>query len=243
MPDDMTRLPETAPLTQSLPEQIAARLSERIVGGTYAPGQRIMEQAVAAEFAVSRGPVRETLRLLEKDGLVTILPRRGAQVTNLSIAEVREIFDIRAVLNGLRDRLIAEDHDRLRILPLLEAEVARLTRLSRAPGIGEDYVEAVSRLNRILASATSSRRLRAMLGSLGLQTLRYSQLGLSTPQRRKQSVQHWQRLVRAIRDGNGAAAERVAQQRVHDSRDAAIAQLQRLRPEAAAQKKKPNSAK
>lgn len=243
MPDDMTRLPETAPLTQSLPEQIAARLSERIVGGTYAPGQRIMEQAVAAEFAVSRGPVRETLRLLEKDGLVTILPRRGAQVTNLSIAEVREIFDIRAVLNGLRDRLIAEDHDRLRILPLLEAEVAKLARLSRAPGIGGDYVEAVSRLNRILASATSSRRLRAMLGSLGLQTLRYSQLGLSTPQRRKQSIQHWQRLVKAIRDGNGAAAERVAQQRVHDSRDAAIAQLQRLRPEAAAQKKKPNSAK
>ena len=49
----------TAPLTQSLPEQIAARLSERIVAGTYAPGQRIMEQTVAAEFAVSRGPVRE----------------------------------------------------------------------------------------------------------------------------------------------------------------------------------------
>ncbi|MDP1717102.1 MAG: GntR family transcriptional regulator, partial [Burkholderiales bacterium] len=176
MPDDMTRLPEAAPLTQSLPEQIAARLSERIVGGTYAPGQRIMEQAVAAEFAVSRGPVREALRLLEKDGLVTILPRRGAQVTNLSIAEVREIFDIRAMLNGLRDRLIAEDPDRLRVLPLLEAEVATLARLSRAPGAGDDYVEAVSRLNRILASATSSRRLRDMLGSLGLQTLRYSQL-------------------------------------------------------------------
>lgn len=242
MPDDMTRLPEAAPLTQSLPEQIAARLSERIVGSTYPPGQRIMEQAVAAEFAVSRGPVREALRLLEKDGLVTILPRRGAQVTNLSIAEVREIFDIRAMLNGLRDRLIAEDPDRLRVLPLLEAEVATLARLSRAPGAGEDYVEAVSRLNRILASATSSRRLRAMLGSLGLQTLRYSQLGLSTPQRRKQSVQHWQRLVKAIRDGDGAAAERVAQQRVQDSRDAAIAQLQRLRLEAATPKTKTGGA-
>ena len=98
----------SAPLTLSLPEQIAARLSERITAGVYAPGRRVMEQEVSDEFSVSRGPVREALRLLEREGLVTILPRRGAQVTQLSIAEVREIFDIRAALNGLRDRQIAE---------------------------------------------------------------------------------------------------------------------------------------
>src|SRR5687768_12783860 len=84
-------------LTLSLPEQIAARLSERIVSGACRPGQRIMEQALAAEFTVSRGPVREALRILERDGLVTILPRRGALVTDLSISEVKEIFDIRAM--------------------------------------------------------------------------------------------------------------------------------------------------
>jgi DNA-binding GntR family transcriptional regulator len=88
-PVNIAGVERSAPLTQSLAEQIAARLSEHILSGTYAPGQRIMEQTVASEFAVSRGPVREALRLLEKDGLVTILPRRGAQVTNLSIAEVR----------------------------------------------------------------------------------------------------------------------------------------------------------
>ena len=72
--DVLTQLRLGAPLTQSLPEQIAARLSERIVSGTYTPGQRVMEQAVAEEFEVSRGPVREALRLLEKEGLVMILP-------------------------------------------------------------------------------------------------------------------------------------------------------------------------
>ena len=81
----LAQLRQAAALTQSLPEQIAARLAERIVSGAYAPGQRILEQAVAEEFAVSRGPVREALRLLEKDGLVMILARRGAQVTNPSI--------------------------------------------------------------------------------------------------------------------------------------------------------------
>ena len=218
--------PRAAALTQSLAEQIAAQLSERIVTGAYAPGQRIMEQAVAAEFAVSRGPVREALRLLEKDGLVTILPRRGAQVTNLSIAEVKEIFDIRAVLNGLRDRQLAEDPERLRVLPALEAEVAKLARFARQSELGEEYIETVFRLNRLLTEVSRNQRLRTILDSLALQTLRYSQLGLSTPQRRRQSVQHWQKFVKAIRDGDGAEAERIAKQRVLDSRDAAIRQLE-----------------
>ncbi|HEX6005182.1 MAG TPA: GntR family transcriptional regulator [Burkholderiales bacterium] len=217
---------EGAPLTQSLPEQIAARLSERIITGRYAPGQRVLEQAIAAEFAVSRGPVREALRLLERDGLVTILPRRGAQVTNLSAAEVREIFDIRAQLNGLRDRELAEDPDRMQLLPALEAQVAQLTRCARQPAMGEAYVETVFALNRMLTHASRNRRLRTILDSLALQTLRYSRLGLSSPQRRRQSVQHWQKLVKAIRDGDGAAAERVARQRVLDSRDAAIRALE-----------------
>ncbi|HSN39541.1 MAG TPA: GntR family transcriptional regulator [Burkholderiales bacterium] len=224
----MTSMSDTAPLTQSLPEQIAMRLSERIVSGTYAPGQRIMEQTVAAEFAVSRGPVREALRLLEKDGLVTILPRRGAQVTSLSIAEVKEIFDIRAMLNGLRDRQIAEDPDRLQILPALEAEVAKLARFAREPGLGDDYVETVARIDQILTRASHNKRLKTIQGSLMLQTLRYRQLGLSTPQRRKQSVQNWQKLVKAIREGDGAEAERIARQRVLDSRDAAVQLLQGL---------------
>ena len=224
----MTSMSDTAPLTQSLPEQIAMRLSERIVSGTYAPGQRIMEQTVAAEFAVSRGPVREALRLLEKDGLVTILPRRGAQVTSLSIAEVKEIFDIRAMLNGLRDRQIAEDPDRLQILPALEAEVAKLARFAREPGLGDDYVETVARIDQILTRASHNKRLKTIQGSLMLQTLRYRQLGLSTPQRRKQSVQNWQKLVKAIREGDGAEAERIARQRVLDSRDAAVQLLQSL---------------
>jgi len=218
-----------APLTQSLPEQIAAQLSRRIVSGAYGPGQRILEQAVAAEFAVSRGPVREALRLLEKEGLVTILPRRGAQVTNLSVDEVREIFDIRAALNGLRDRQLAEHPARLAFLPRIEAEVGKLARLARGAGDGARYVETVFGLNRLLNEATPNKRLSSILGSLALQTLRYSRLGLSTPERRRQSLKHWQQLVRAIREGDGKAAQLAAERRVRDSRDAAIELLQKNR--------------
>ena len=216
-----------APLTHSLAEQVAARLSDRITAGIYAPGRRVLEQEVSAEFAVSRGPVREALRLLEKDGLVTILPRRGAQVTRLSIAEVREIFDIRAALNGLRDRQVAESADRERVLPALEQAVGALERLTTDPSRADEYVEAVFELNNLLNDAAPNRRLRAILASLALQTLRYSRLGLSTPERRAQSVKNWRRLVNAVRDGNGVEAQRAAVQRVSDSRDAAIRELQK----------------
>lgn len=215
----------SAPLTQSLPEQIAARLSERIMSGTYAPGQRIMEQAVAAEFEVSRGPVREALRLLEKDSLVVILPRRGAQVTNPTIEEVNEIFDIRAMLNGLRDRLIVEGPQRKQLIPLLEPEIASLEQAANAPGSGDYYIEIVLRLNRLLTQAISNQRLQTILGSLAVQTVRYTRLGLSTPERRRQSVLHWQNLLDALRTGDGDAAEQIARQRVLDSRDAAVALL------------------
>ena len=225
----LAQLRQAAALTQSLPEQIAARLAERIVSGSYAPGQRIMEQAVAEEFAVSRGPVREALRLLEKDGLVMILARRGAQVTNPSIEEVNEIFDIRAMLNGLRDRMIAESPQRADLLPMLEVDIARLAETAAMPGPGDDYIDIVLRLNRLLTQASGNRRLQTILGSLAVQTVRYTRLGLSTPQRRLQSVRNWQSLLQAIRNGDGDAAERIARQRVIDSRDAAIELLRAQR--------------
>jgi DNA-binding GntR family transcriptional regulator len=212
-------------LTSSLPEQIATRLSERIVSGALKPGQRIMEQALASEFMVSRGPIREALRMLERDGLVTILPRRGAIVTNLSIDELKEIFDVRAMLNGLRDRLIAEHAERDKLLPTLETELAKLTRYAADAKKGQQYVETVWTINRVLTEACPSARLRSILDSLSRQTLRYSQLGLGTPERRRESVQHWQNLVEAIRKGDGAAAERIARERVTDSRDGAIRAL------------------
>jgi DNA-binding FadR family transcriptional regulator len=100
--------------------------------------------------------------------------------------------------------------------------VSRLGRCARAPELGEQYVETVLQINRLLNRATPNRRLSNYLSSLEQQTTRYSRLGLSTPERRRQSVQRWQKLLRAIRAGDGEAAERIARERVLESRDAAI---------------------
>ena len=191
-----------------------------------------MEQAVSAEFAVSRGPVREALRLLESDGLVTILPRRGAQVTTLSTEEVREIFDIRASLNGLRDRQIAESPERDRVLPMLEEEVEQLARLARDPKRGGRI-----RRDRIPPEPSAQRRRAQPAAARDPVVARAADAALFAPgtvdTRAPAPVGgNWQRLVKAVREGDGLEAQRAAEQRVLDSRDAAIAELEKRDDEA-----------
>ena len=94
----------------TLPEQIAERIFERIASGEYAPGARIREATLAVQFDVSRAPVREALRILENDSVVRILPNRGAHVTQLSVKEVSDIFEIRRKLSGaMVSRLTVEE--------------------------------------------------------------------------------------------------------------------------------------
>lgn len=80
-------------------------LRARIVSGELSAGTRIDQDALATEFAISRMPVREALRALDAEGFVTLIPHRGAIVSSLSPAEIEEIYQMRAVLEGLASRL------------------------------------------------------------------------------------------------------------------------------------------
>lgn len=210
----------------SLAEQIAAHLADMIVKGGYEPGARVHEMTVSAQFKVSRGPVREALRILEKEGLITILPRRGAVVTNLTIDEVRDIFEIRSVLLGLAARRIAlardgEFADRLR------AGVRNLESLAASEDEEslDAYVAAVQELGFMLSASTGSDRLASMLYSLFHQTVRYSRLGLSTRQRRAQSVETWKTILRSIDDGDADSAEATARTLIENSKNQAMKML------------------
>ncbi|MFE7030672.1 GntR family transcriptional regulator [Streptomyces sp. NPDC057621] len=87
-------------------------LRQRIVEAELRPGQRLVERDLAAELEVSRIPLREALRLLEADGLVLLVPHRGALVAPFTPADVRNLFDVRESLESLAARLAAERTDR-----------------------------------------------------------------------------------------------------------------------------------
>lgn len=215
---------DSADPTLSVPEQIAARVGDRIVDGRLAPGTRIGEQELADEFKVSRGPVREAIRILEREGLATILPRRGAVVTELSAQEVRELFEIRAGLFDIVARKIAQTRDP-EILALMRAGVTRLEALATDPAGGDAYAETTYRLMLLAARACGNARLARMLGALSLQTLRYSKLGLASVERRQRSVKSWKQAQLALERGDVEQLIELTRQRIEQSGDEAARRL------------------
>lgn len=104
---------------KTLADAVRARLTEQIVTGALAPGTRLDEHALAAQFDVSRTPVREALRQLAASGLVEWRPRHGAVVARISVHQMVEMFEMMAELEGFAGRLAARrmtDDDRQALL-------------------------------------------------------------------------------------------------------------------------------
>jgi DNA-binding GntR family transcriptional regulator len=83
---------------QSLPEAVTASLRERILNGDFKEGDQLIQDAIAAEYECSRMPVREAFRQLEAAGLIVMKVHKGAVVTSLPTEQIRELFDLRALL-------------------------------------------------------------------------------------------------------------------------------------------------
>jgi len=99
-PNPLIRDP-LAPNRRSLSDDVVVRLRGEIVRGTFAPGERLNEVALAEAFDVSRGPIREALTILEREGLLTVEKHRGARVTLLSRNDIDEIYELRLALERL----------------------------------------------------------------------------------------------------------------------------------------------
>ena len=108
----------------SLPEAIFRHIGQAIVEGRLRPNQRLVEMQLCQEFGCSRSPLREAIRMLAAEGLVTLSPRRGARVAELTLKTLRDVFEVRILLEGLAARLAAEHRS--------EDEVAELRKMSES---------------------------------------------------------------------------------------------------------------
>jgi DNA-binding GntR family transcriptional regulator len=205
---------------QTLTDQIAERIYAGIVAGEYAPGERIREEELAALFGVSRGPIREALRILEKDAVVRLLPNRGASVTPLSIKEVNEIFEIRKLLAGATIRRLGAA-DRA-FLAQLEERVSQLEALvPRADGQAA-YIAGTVALALDLAEASGNERLAQIMESLARQSGRYTQLVLATPERRRESARNWRTMLTAMSANRIDEAASAVEKLIDDARREAV---------------------
>lgn len=203
---------KTPTRTFTLPEQIAENVAEAIIAGTYPPGSWIAEQDLADQFGVSRGPIREALRILEKESLVQIVPRRGTMVTHLSRREVENIFSIRAALMALAGRQTAEQ-----LTPEVEEEFAEsgrnLERLAQGPDVHE-FLRYAYRLSMLLARTSNNARLYELILSMARQTLPLTRMALDNRENRKTWAKNWRAIVAAIQEKDPEAAEKAARRLV-----------------------------
>ena len=212
-----------------MPLQIADALAVDIIQERYAPGDRLNEVHIAAQWGVSRAPVREALRILETRGLVAIAPQRGARVTELSLEEVEQLFEIRAVLVGLAARRAAAS---------MNAEMARrldalLVKLEQAAASAERFQQASAATALEIAGMGGSPPLADMIVSFAHRIGRYARIGLASRARRTRSITNWRALIAAMQAGDAELAEVINRRLALENRDEAMRVLRQRRTAAA----------
>jgi DNA-binding GntR family transcriptional regulator len=196
-----------APLRQ----QVLDGLRRAIIDGRLAPGARLTERELTEMMGVSRTVVREALRQLETEGLIENIPNKGPVVRTLSLAEARDLYSVRAVLEGFAARLFADKATDAQIARLDEA----LVRVVAAYDSGDAaaVLDSKNSYYGVLFEGAGSETLSSMLATLHARIWRWRALGLTHPRRSddrsRESVVSLQAVLGAIRGRDGDAAERL----------------------------------
>ncbi len=190
-------------------------LRTAIITGALRPGERLMELQLAEDMGVSRTPVREAIRKLELEGLVSMVARRGAYVSDLSIRDIAETFEVRAALESLAAGLATE-----RIVP---EELEQLERVLVEIGACEQrddierMVELDEEFHALLFAATRNSKLSQIISNLREQIARFRRSSLSTPGRIKAVFHEHKSIVEAISDRNSALAQALAREHIENA--------------------------
>lgn len=219
--------------TRTIPEQIADHVGNAIINGEYQDGERIREQELATLYNVSRGPVREAIRVLEQRALVNFFPRCGAYVVGVTLDTIVELFNTRAVLMGLAARDLAR---RRSAQPLadLQAGIADLRELAISRSTAEHFTRASARIGGLVIANCGNQYLARLLRHQVDYTMwgfiwHDRPLDFFTQARQQAVVREWQELAAAIAAGRDQDAERAQRLIFFNSRDAAIATLKKTR--------------
>jgi len=198
-----------------LRELVFEALSEAIVKGVLRPGERMMEIQLAEEMGVSRTPVREAIRKLELEGLVAMVPRKGAYVASLSMKDIIEVFEIRGALEGLAAELAAEritDDE----LEELERYLVRITESIETDDLTL-MVEVDTGFHSQLYRASRNGRLSQIISNLREQIQRFRKASLSQPGRMRAALEEHKKIVEAISSRDSALARRLAEEHIENA--------------------------
>lgn len=188
----------------NLREKAYCEIKERILSGDLKGSTLISEYQLSDEMKISRTPIREALRDLQKAGLVEIYPQRGALVVELTEQDLNEIFSIKELIEGHCAAEITRQGKSSVFDKLQEIQVATEEALSR--GDRDEAYATATKLHEIILSSARNRRLISMMELLQDQVFRINQSTLRLPNRLEETVAEHSAIVEAVRSGKPDAA-------------------------------------
>lgn len=194
-------------LSATIAERVVQHLEQEIIEGRLPPGQRLVEDEVAARVGVSRSPVREAFRILEHRGLAVVLPRKGVFVRGLEPQDVADLYTLQASVTGLTGRLAAE-RCRPEDVEALEAIVAGMAR-ARDSADASKFLNLYVDFMRALTRAAGNAWIENALASCEKPILRYGYVALSMPGYVDVALERYRTAVEAIKARDAAQAEHV----------------------------------
>ena len=191
------------------------------------PGKKINEEHIAKEIQVSRTPIREALCRLENEGIVTIIPRRGAFVSDLTETNVVEILLIREVLEGLVVRLAVENMD-AKTLEKLRKAIEKISSIPEEDRDLVNYTRSEVDFHSILLSASNNQMLKNMMDMVNahLQIIRLRTVVI--PERAQKTVKEHQQILKAIENGDAQSAEELMRKHVRSVREVALRNIEAI---------------
>ena len=199
----------------SLGGRVFQRIREDILNGKYKENDELRENTIGKELGVSRTPVREALRQLELEGLVTIIPNRGAYVTGISHKDIWDIYVIRSMLEGLCARWAVEHITDAQLDELEETILLSEFQMKKESGFSAEQIAALDgRFHSLMYEASGSRILRHVLADFHnyVQTARRS--SVVSEDRARKSIREHRQILRAIRDRDAEMAEQLANEHI-----------------------------
>jgi GntR family transcriptional regulator, trigonelline degradation regulator len=191
--------------------RVLDNLRQAILEGKLAPGQRLIERELVELTGVSRTSIREALRELAAEGLVTTIPNKGTVVATVTAEEARQLYQVRSALEGLAGRLFVENATNAQRRALVNA----LRAVERAAPKGSPaMLAAKDKFYDVLFEGGGNEALRSMAGALHARVNLLRSMSLSVPGRSAESLAELAEIVAAVQAGDADAAAKACSHHV-----------------------------
>lgn len=196
----------------SLRDQVFQKLRKDILNGKYQAGDELVENTLGKEMGVSRTPVREAIRQLELEGLVQLIPNKGAVVNGISVKDMEDIFSIRSRLEGLCAGWAAKYRTEEELEEM--EEVIYMSRFHAGKEHYEQVLELDTRFHELMYEASHSRILAHTLGDFHQYVQKARKISITSRVRSRKSNEEHGMILEAIRAQDVARAETLATQHI-----------------------------